>query len=137
MNFCILYYDRAYYFQLSSQFWFFRAKKFTTQYRRLKEKLSTVDTDVAVVQYCLSRRLSLRTGDIIRLSNTRAGDPLTLSVGNRQKFLPPGVIGKNGGTSHGKLKQAESEEFEELSVEGDESYGMVPFSRRNRCFIIW
>ena len=68
--------------------------------------------------------LNLRCGDIVRLSNVRVDDPLTLSVGNKKKFYcQPGVIGKKMAVQViGKIKQAESEEFEELSVEGDESY---------------
>jgi len=38
-------------------------------------------------------------------------------------YCQPGVIGKKMAVQViGKIKQAESEEFEELSVEGDESY---------------
>jgi len=67
--------------------------------------------------------LSLRVGDIVRLSNVRVGDPLTLSVGNVKKFLcQPGVIGKKMGVQVlGKLDQTEKDDFEELT-EGDESY---------------
>jgi flagellar motor switch protein FliM len=131
MNFCIPYITiEPIISKLSSQFWFSSVRRSsTTQYLGvLKEKLSTVDMDVVAeigsINLPIRDVLSLRTGDIIRLSNTRVGDPLTLSVGNRQKFLcQPGVIGKKMAVQViGKIKQAESEEFEELSVEGDESY---------------
>lgn len=131
MNFCIPYITiEPVISKLSSQFWFSSVRRSsTTQYLGvLKEKLSTVDMDVVAeigsINLPIRDVLSLRTGDIIRLSNTRVGDPLTLSVGNRQKFLcQPGVIGKKMAVQViGKIKQAESEEFEELSVEGDESY---------------
>ncbi len=131
MNFCIPYITiEPIISKLSSQFWFSSVRRSsTTQYLGvLKEKLSTVDMDVVAeigsINLPIRDVLSLRTGDIIRLSNTRVGDPLTLSVGNKQKFLcQPGVIGKKMAVQViGKIKQAESEEFEELSVEGDESY---------------
>ena len=59
-----------------------------------------------------------------RLSTVRVGDPLTLSVGNEKKFYcQPGVVGKKMAVQViGKIDQSESDEFEELSVEGDESY---------------
>lgn len=131
MNFCIPYITiEPIISKLSSQFWFSSVRRSsTTQYLGvLKEKLSTVDMDVVAeigsINLPIRDVLGLRTGDIIRLSNTRVGDPLTLSVGNKQKFLcQPGVIGKKMAVQViGKIKQAESEEFEELSVEGDESY---------------
>jgi len=131
MNFCIPYITiEPIISKLSSQFWFSSVRRSsTTQYLGvLKEKLSTVDmatvAEIGSINLPIRDVLGLRTGDIIRLSNTRVGDPLTLSVGNRQKFLcQPGVIGKKMAVQViGKIKQAESEEFEELSVEGDESY---------------
>ena len=67
--------------------------------------------------------LSLRTGDIVRLSNTKVGDPLTLSVGNKKKFFcQPGVVGKKMAVQvTGKIEDIAADEFEELSVEGDDS----------------
>ena len=39
--------------------------------------------------------LALRTGDIVRLSSIKVGDPLTLNIGNKKKFYcQPGVVGK-------------------------------------------
>ena len=68
--------------------------------------------------------LNLRVGDTIRLSNVKIGDPLTLSVGNQPKFLcQPGVIGKKMAVQVlSKLEQTENDDFDELSVEGDETY---------------
>ena len=68
--------------------------------------------------------LNLRVGDTIRLSNVKVGDPLTLSVGNKKKFLcQPGVIGKKMAIQViEKINNGDSEEYEELSVEGDETY---------------
>ena len=65
-----------------------------------------------------------RVGDTIRLSNTKVGDSLTLSVGNKKKFYcQPGVIGKKMAVQvTGKIAEEEPEELEDLSVEGEETY---------------
>ena len=131
MNFCIPYITiEPIISKLSSQFWFSSVRRSsTTQYLGvLKEKLSSVDMDVVAeigsINLPIRDVLNLRCGDIVRLSNVRVDDPLTLSVGNKKKFYcQPGVIGKKMAVQViGKIKQAESEEFEELSVEGDETY---------------
>ncbi|MBQ5878017.1 MAG: FliM/FliN family flagellar motor switch protein, partial [Treponema sp.] len=51
------------------------------------------------------------------------GDPLTLSVGNRKKFFcQPGVVGKKMAVQiTGKIEDVTADDFEELSVEGDDS----------------
>ena len=115
--------------KLSSQFWFSSVRRSsTTQYLgTLKEKLSSVDMEVvaSVGSINLSVRdvLSLTTGDVVRLSNTKVGDPLTLSVGNRKKFFcQPGVVGKKMAVQiTGKIEDVTADDFEELSVEGDDS----------------
>ena len=95
--------------------------------KTLKEKLSSVDMEVvaSVGSINLSVRdvLSLTTGDVVRLSNTQVGDPLTLSVGNRKKFFcQPGVVGKKMAVQiTGKIEDVTADDFEELSVEGDDS----------------
>ncbi|MBQ3670413.1 MAG: FliM/FliN family flagellar motor switch protein, partial [Treponema sp.] len=101
----------------------------TTQYLDiLKEKLSDVDMDVVAeigtIDLSIRDVLALRVGDVVRLSTVRVGDPLTLSVGNKKKFYcQPGVVGKKMAVQViGKIDENESEDFEELSVEGDESY---------------
>ena len=68
--------------------------------------------------------LNLRVGDIVRLSNVRVGDPFTLSVGSKKKFLcQAGVIGKKVAVQVlKKLADIDQEDFEELSVEGDDTY---------------
>ena len=60
----------------------------------------------------------------MRLSNIRVGDPLTLSVGSKKKFYcQPGVVGKKMAVQvTGKLEDISADDFEELSVEGDDSY---------------
>ncbi|MCM1321096.1 MAG: flagellar motor switch protein FliM [Bacteroides sp.] len=131
INFCIPYITiEPIISKLSSQFWFSSVRRSsTTQYLGvLKEKLSTVDMDVVAeigsIQIPIRDVLNLRIGDTIRLSGVRVGDPLVLSVGNEKKFYcQPGVIGKKMAVQViGKIQQNETEEFEELSVEGDESY---------------
>lgn len=132
MNFCIPYITiEPIISKLSSQFWFSSVRRSsTTQYLGvLKEKLSTVDMDVVAeigsINLPVRDILALRAGDIVRLSNVRVGDPLTLSVGNKKKFYcQPGVIGKRMAVQiiDKIIQEGEAEEFEELSVEGDESY---------------
>ncbi|MBQ1971187.1 MAG: FliM/FliN family flagellar motor switch protein, partial [Treponema sp.] len=130
MNFCIPYLTiEPIISKLSSQFWFSSVRRSsTTQYLgTLKEKLSSVDMEVvaSVGSINLSVRdvLSLTTGDVVRLSNTKVGDPLTLSVGNRKKFFcQPGVVGKKMAVQiTGKIEDVTADDFEELSVEGDDS----------------
>ncbi|MGI5172197.1 flagellar motor switch protein FliM [Treponema sp. OMZ 840] len=131
MNFCIPYITiEPIISKLSSQFWFSSVRRSsTTQYLGvLKEKLSSVDMDVVAeigsIDLPIRDVLTLKVGDIVRLSNIRVGDPLTLNVGNKKKFYcQPGVIGKKMAVQViGKIDQAETEEFEELSVEGEEAY---------------
>ena len=131
MNFCIPYITiEPIISKLSSQFWFSSVRRSsTTQYLGvLKEKLSSVDMDVVAeigsIDLPIRDVLTLKTGDIVRLSNIRVGDPLTLNVGNKKKFYcQPGVIGKKMAVQViGKIDQSETEEFEELSVEGEEAY---------------
>lgn len=67
--------------------------------------------------------LSLKVGDVIRLYNVRVGDPMTLNIGNKKKFLcRPGVVGKKMAVQIvKKLAELEQEEVEELASEGEES----------------
>jgi flagellar motor switch protein FliM len=131
MNFCIPYITiEPIISKLSSQFWFSSVRRSsTTQYMGvLKEKLSTVEMDVVAeigtINLSVRDVLNLRLGDVVRLSNVRVGDPFTLSVGSKKKFLcQAGVIGKKVAVQVlKKLADLEQEEFEELTVEGDEAY---------------
>jgi flagellar motor switch protein FliM len=131
MNFCLPYITiEPIISKLSSQFWFSSVRRSsTTQYLGvLKQKLSDVDMDVVAeigsINVPIRDVLALRVGDIVRLSNVRVGDPLSLSIGNKKKFLcQAGIVGKKVAVQViGKLEGDEVEEFEELSVEGDESY---------------
>lgn len=131
MNFCIPYLTiEPIISKLSSQFWFSSVRRSsTTQYLgTLKEKLSDVDMDVVAeigtINMPIRDVLALRVGDVVRLSTVRVGDPLSLSVGNKKKFYcQPGVVGKKMSVQIiEKIDDSETEDFEELSVEGDESY---------------
>ena len=132
MNFCIPYLTiEPIISKLSTQFWFSSVRRSsTTQYLGvLKEKLSSVDMDIVAeigsINLPIRDVLALRTGDIIRLSNVRVDDPLTLSVGNQKKFYcQPGVIGKRMVVQivDKIIPENDSNNFEELSVEGEESY---------------
>ncbi len=131
MNFCIPYITiEPIISKLSSQFWFSSVRRSsTTQYLGvLKEKLSSVDMDVVAeigtIQLPIRYVLSLHVGDVVNLSNVRVGDPLTLNIGYKKFFfyllificfiLAVQIIGK--------LDEPETEEFEDLSAEGDETY---------------
>ncbi|MCL2211655.1 MAG: FliM/FliN family flagellar motor C-terminal domain-containing protein, partial [Treponema sp.] len=59
---------------------------------------------------------------VIRLYNTRLGDPYSLNIGSRRKFLcRPGIIGKKIAVQiTQKIDELGHEEFEELVSEGDE-----------------
>ncbi len=131
MNFCIPYLTiEPIISKLSSQFWFSSVRRSsTTQYLgTLKEKLSDVDMDVVAeigtINMPIRDVLALRVGDVVRLSTVRVGDPLSLSVGNKKKFYcQPGVVGKKMAVQViGKIEDSNTEDFEELSVEGDETY---------------
>ena len=131
MNFCIPYLVlEPIVSKLSSQYWFSSVRKnSTTQYLgTIKQQLTSVDMDVVAdfgsINLPIRDVLSLRVGDVIRLSNIKIGDPLSLSVGNEKKFYcQPGVVGKKMAVQiTGKVENVESDEFEELSVEGDETY---------------
>ena len=131
MNFCIPYLVlEPIVSKLSSQYWFSSVRKnSTTQYLgTIKQQLTSVDMDVVAdfgsINLPIRDVLSLRVGDVIRLSNIKVGDPLSLRVGNEKKFYcQPGVVGKKMAVQiTGKVENVESDEFEELSVEGDETY---------------
>src|SRR5574344_2021918 len=130
MNICIPYLTiEPIVSKLSTQFWFSSVRRSsTTQYLgTLKEKLSDVEMDIVAeigsINLPIRDVLNLRVGDIVRLSNVKVEDPVTLSVGNKKKFLcQPGVIGKKMAVQViGKLNQPETEEFEELTAEGEET----------------
>src|SRR5215469_12267216 len=129
MNFCIPYLTiEPIIGKLSAQFWYssVRRNATTENLNVLKDKLSTVDVNVTAeigkINIPVRDVLSLQRGDVIRLYNTRIGDPYSLNIGSRKKFLcRPGVIGKKMAVQiTQKIAELEQEEFEELATEGEE-----------------
>ena len=68
--------------------------------------------------------LNLRKGDVVRLPNVHMGDPFKLTVGSRPKFFcQPGVKGNKVAVQIlEKIEDISSDEFEELTSEGDDLY---------------
>jgi len=130
MNFCIPYLTiEPIIGKLSAQYWYSSVRRGTTteNLNILKDKLSNVDVNVVAevgkIQIPVRDVLSLRVGDVVRLYNVHIGDPMTLNIGNKKKFLcRPGVIGKKMAVQIvKKMAELEQEEFEELASEGEES----------------
>ena len=92
----------------------------------LRERLSTIAVDVVAevgrIDLTMRDVLSLRLGDVIRLSNVRMNDPMALNVGNRRKFMcKPGMAGKKLAVQIvQKLEETDHQEFEELVAEGED-----------------
>jgi flagellar motor switch protein FliM len=129
MNFCIPYLTiEPIISKLSAQYMYstVRSGATTENLNILKERLSTVKVKVVAeigsINLTVRDVLSLRGGDVIRLQDTRTGDPMVLKIGNRQKFLcRPGLVGNKVAVQIvEKLEDVEKEEFEELAAEGDE-----------------
>jgi len=129
INFCIPYLTiEPIIGKLSTQFWFSTVHRGTTTENLtvLKEKLATVDVDVVAeigkINIPVREVLSLQVGDVIQLYNTRVGDPYSLNVGNKEKFLcRPGVVGKKMAVQViRKIADVEQEKFEELASEGED-----------------
>jgi flagellar motor switch protein FliM len=130
MNFCIPYLTiEPIIGKLSAQYWYSSVRRGTTteNLNILKEKLSNVDVNVVAeigkVNVHGGDVLSLRINDVIRLYNVRVGDPFSLNIGNKKKFLcRPGVIGKKMAVQIiKKTAELEQEEFEELTSDVEES----------------
>jgi len=129
INFCIPYLTiEPIIGKLSTQFWFSTVHRGTTteNLNVLKDKLSNVDVNVTAeigkINVPVREVLSLQVGDVVRLYNTRIGDPYSLNIGSKKKFLcRPGVIGKKMAVQIiKKIAELEQEEFEELAAEGEE-----------------
>jgi flagellar motor switch protein FliM len=78
-----------------------------------------VAAEIGRIQLPIKEVVSLRIGDIVNLYNVRVGDPYSLNIGHKKKFLcRPGVIGKKMAVQIiKKLENIEQEEFEELDSE--------------------
>jgi flagellar motor switch protein FliM len=129
MNFCIPYLTiEPIISKLSAQYWYSSVRRGTTteNLNILRERLAsiqvTIVAEIGKMDLTVRDVLSLRSGDVIRLQNTRTTDPMTLTVGARPKFLcKPGQIGNKLAVQITKrLEDVEHEEFEELTVEEGE-----------------
>jgi flagellar motor switch protein FliM len=129
MNFCIPYLTiEPIIGKLSAQYMYSAIRRGTTteNLNTLRERLSTIAVDVVAevgkMELTMRDVLSLRIGDVIRLSNVRMNDPMALNIGNRKKFLcKPGLMGKKLAVQIvQKLEDVEHQEFEELVAEGEE-----------------
>jgi len=129
INFCIPYLTiEPIISKLSAQYMYssVRSGGTTENLNTLKERLSTIGVSVVAeigsMNLMVRDVLSLQRGDTIRLPNTRTTDPLSLKIGDRNKFLcRPGVVGSKVAVQIiKKLEEVNKEEFEELAVEGEE-----------------
>jgi flagellar motor switch protein FliM len=123
MNFCIPYLTiEPIIGKLSAQFWYSNAHQVasTEDLSVLKDKLLNVDVNVVAevgrIQVPVGDVLALEPGDVIRLYDTRVGDPFTLSVGSVPKFeCRPGVLGRKMAVQiTKKLAEIKEDEIEEL-----------------------
>ncbi|MDR1352451.1 MAG: flagellar motor switch protein FliM [Treponema sp.] len=129
MNFCIPYLTiEPIIGKLSAQFWYSSVRRGTTteNLNILKEKLATVDVSVVAeigkIQVPIRDVLSLRAGDVVRLYNVKVGDPFSLNIGNKRKYLcRPGVMGKKVAVQIvKKTVELEQTEFDDLSPDGED-----------------
>jgi flagellar motor switch protein FliM len=129
MNFCIPYLTiEPIITKLSAQYWYSSVRRGTTteNLNILRDRLSSIPitlvAELGKMNISIREALSLLPGDLIRLSNTRAGDEMTLKIGNRKKyFCQPGLVGKKVAIQITKrIEEFTEKEFEELTVEGEE-----------------
>ncbi len=129
MNFCIPYLTiEPIIGKLSAQYMYSAIRRGTTteNLNILRERLSTIAVDVVAevgkMELTMRDVLSLRLGDVIRLSNVRMNDPMALNIGNRKKFMcKPGMMGKKLAVQIvQKLEDSDHQEFEELVAEGED-----------------
>jgi flagellar motor switch protein FliM len=126
INFCIPYLTiEPIIGKLSTQFWFSTVHRGATpeNLNVLKDKLATVDinvvAEIGTINIPIQDVLSLRVGDVVRLYNTKVGDPYSLSIGNKTKFLcRPGVIGKKMAVQIiKKVAELEKEDLDGLATD--------------------
>jgi flagellar motor switch protein FliM len=129
MNFCIPYLTiEPIISKLSAQYMYSSVRKGTTteNLNILRERLAKVAVallaEIGTMDLTVRDVLNLRGGDVIRLPNTRVGDPLVLKIGNKEKFLcRPGTVGNKYAVQiTKKLEEIEQADFEELTAEGEE-----------------
>jgi flagellar motor switch protein FliM len=125
MNFCIPYLTiEPIISKLSAQYWYSSVRRggTTENLNVLKDRLASVRVtmvaEIGTMQLTMRDALSLRPGDVIRLPDTRVGDPMPVTIGARRKFLcRPGVLGNKVAVQVvRKIEEPRPEDFEELSA---------------------
>jgi flagellar motor switch protein FliM len=129
MNFCIPYLTiEPIISKLSAQYWYSSVRRGATTENLtiLRDRLATIAVDVVAeigsMNLTVRDVLNLKVGDVIRLADTRVGDPMLLTVGNKRKFVcRPGVVGNKMAIQViQRIESIEREEFEELAAGGEE-----------------
>jgi len=129
MNFCIPYLTiEPIISKLSAQYYYSSVRRGTTteNLNILRERLARVNVslmaEVGGIQLTMRDILSIKTGDIIRLSGTNLNAPMVLKIGNRPKFdCHPGIVGRKIAVQvTRKIEDIDQADFEELAVEGDD-----------------
>ena len=129
MNFCVPYLTiEPIISKLSAQYWYSSVRRGATteNLNVLRDRLAGIGVPLVaeVGEITLSMRdvMALQPGNVIRLSNSRVGDPMVMKLGNRPKFeCRPGVVGKKIAVQiTRKIEDIEESEFEELITEGEE-----------------
>lgn len=129
MNFCVPYLTiEPIISKLSAQYWYSSVRRGATteNLNVLRDRLAGIGVPLVaeVGDITLSMRdvMALQPGNVIRLSNSRVGDPMVMKLGNRPKFeCRPGVVGKKIAVQiTRKIEDIEESEFEELITEGED-----------------
>lgn len=129
MNFCIPYLTiEPIISKLSAQYWYSSVRRGATTENTniIRDRLSTINVnllaEIGKINLPMRDVVSLKPGDIIRLSNTHIEDPMILNIGNRKKFqCRPGLLGNRVAVQITKvLEDVGQTDFEELAEEGEE-----------------
>ena len=129
MNFCVPYLTiEPIISKLSAQYWYSSVRRGATteNLNVLRYRLAGIGVplvaEVGDITLSMKDVMALQPGNVIRLSNSRVGDPMIMKLGNRPKFeCRPGVVGKKIAVQiTRKIEDIEESEFEELVTEGEE-----------------
>ena len=129
INFCVPYLTiEPIISKFSAQYWYSTVGRGATteNLNILRERLTEISVslvaEIGRINLPMKDIMSLRRGNIIRLSNARVGDPMILNLGNKPKFeCRPGVVGKKIAVQvTRKIEDIQSTEFEELASEGED-----------------
>lgn len=129
MNFCVPYLTiEPIISKLSAQYWYSSVRRGATteNLNVLRDRLAGIGVplvaEVGDITLSMKDVTALQPGHVIRLSNSRVGDPMIMKLGNRPKFeCRPGVVGKKIAVQiTRKIEDIEESEFEELVTEGEE-----------------